>query len=73
MYGCERHIWPRERYDTPVLAEENMNFEIQPIGQVRSPNREKKDPPRQGRVSDTISDIDINEKYLSGLDDIEER
>jgi tRNA (adenine37-N6)-methyltransferase len=50
-----------------------MNFEIQPIGQVRSPYREKKDTPRQGRLSDTISDIIINKKYLAGLDDIEER
>ena len=50
-----------------------MNFEIQPIGQARSPYRERKDIPRQGRLSDTIPDIVIDEKYLSGSDDIEER
>ena len=63
----------REYYGTPVFAEETMNFEIQPIGQARSPYREKKDTPRQERLSDTIPDIFINAKYLTGLDDIEER
>jgi len=48
-----------------------MNFEIHPIGVVRSPYTEKKDAPRQGRLSDTVSKIVIDEKYRSGLDDVE--
>jgi tRNA (adenine37-N6)-methyltransferase len=50
---------------------ETMNFEIQPIGYVRSPYKEKKDAPRQGRLSDTTSEIVINEQYLPGLEDLE--
>ena len=51
----------------------NMKFEIQPIGYVRSPYKEKEDAPRQGRLSDTISEIVIKEEYLHGLDDIEKK
>ena len=47
-----------------------MNFEIHPIGYVRSPYKEKMDAPRQGRLSDTISEIVIDEQYLPGLEDI---
>jgi tRNA (adenine37-N6)-methyltransferase len=50
-----------------------MHFEIQPIGYVRSPYKEKKDAPRQGRLSDTVSEIIIDEKYLPGLDDVERK
>lgn len=50
-----------------------MKFEIQPIGYVRSPYKEKEDVPRQGRLSDTISEIVIKEEYLHGLDDIEKK
>ena len=50
-----------------------MKFEIQPIGYVRSPYQEKKDAPRQGRLSDTISEIVMDEKYLPGLDDVERK
>lgn len=50
-----------------------MNFEIQPIGYVRSPYKEKTDAPRQGRLSDTISEIVIDEPYLPGLEDIEKK
>nr|WP_319376569.1 tRNA (N6-threonylcarbamoyladenosine(37)-N6)-methyltransferase TrmO [uncultured Methanoregula sp.] len=50
-----------------------MNFTIQPIGHVRSPYKEKKDAPRQGRLSDTISEIVIDEKYLPGLEDVEKK
>lgn len=50
-----------------------MDFEIRPIGHVRSPYREKKDAPRQGRLLDTVSEIVIDERYLSGLDDIEKK
>jgi tRNA-Thr(GGU) m(6)t(6)A37 methyltransferase TsaA len=50
-----------------------MNFEIRPIGYVRSPYKEQKDAPRQGRLSDTVSEIVIDERYLPGLDDVEEK
>jgi tRNA-Thr(GGU) m(6)t(6)A37 methyltransferase TsaA len=38
---------------------------------VRSPYKERKDAPRQGRLSDTVSEIVIDDQYLPGLDDIE--
>ena len=50
-----------------------MNFTIRPIGYVRSPYKEKKDAPRQGRLSDTVSEIVIEKKYLSGLKDVEKK
>ncbi len=50
-----------------------MNFEIRPIGYVRSPYKEKKEAPRQGRLSDTISEIVIDEQYLPGLEDVEKK
>ena len=49
------------------------NFEIKPIGFVRSPYREKQDAPRQGRLSDTVSEIVIDEHYLPGLEDVEKK
>jgi tRNA-Thr(GGU) m(6)t(6)A37 methyltransferase TsaA len=48
-------------------------FEIRPIGSVRSPYKERKDAPRQGRLSDTVSEIVIDEEYLPGLCDVETR
>jgi tRNA-Thr(GGU) m(6)t(6)A37 methyltransferase TsaA len=56
-----------------ILDAVTMNFIIQPIGYVRSPYKEKKDAPRQGRLSDTISEIVIDEQYLPGLEDIEKK
>mgnify|MGYP001258113837 CR=1 FL=1 len=50
-----------------------MNPEIRPIGYVKSPYREREDAPRQGRLSDTVSEIVIDEQYLSGLEDIEKK
>jgi tRNA-Thr(GGU) m(6)t(6)A37 methyltransferase TsaA len=50
-----------------------MNFEIQPIGYVRSPYKEKEDAPRQGRFSDNTSEIVIDEKYLPGFEDVEKK
>jgi tRNA-Thr(GGU) m(6)t(6)A37 methyltransferase TsaA len=50
-----------------------MNFEIQSIGYVRSPYKEKMDAPRQGRLSDTVSEIVIDNQYLPGLGDIEKK
>jgi tRNA-Thr(GGU) m(6)t(6)A37 methyltransferase TsaA len=50
-----------------------VNLELVPIGYVRSPYRERGDAPRQGRLSDIVSEIVIDEKYLAGLDDLEHR
>lgn len=46
-------------------------IELHPIGYVRSPYKVRGDAPRQGRLSDTISEIAIDEKYLSALWQIE--
>lgn len=48
-------------------------IELNPIGHVRSPYRVKGDAPRQGRLSDTVSDIVIDEKYRPALWQIEGR
>lgn len=46
-------------------------IELHPIGHVRSPYKARGDAPRQGRLSDTISEIVIDEKYLPALWQIE--
>ena len=46
-------------------------IEIHPIGHVHSPYKTKGDAPRQGRLSDTISEIVIDEKYRPALWQIE--
>jgi tRNA (adenine37-N6)-methyltransferase len=48
-------------------------IELYPIGSVRSPYKAKGDAPRQGRLSDTISEIVVDEKYRSALWQIEGR
>ena len=50
-----------------------MNFKIRSIGYVRSVYKEKKDAPRQGRLSDTVSEIVIDEQYFPGLEDVEKK
>jgi len=47
-----------------------MDLSIWPIGFVRSPYKVKGDAPRQGRLSDTISEIVIADEYREGLIDI---
>ncbi len=47
--------------------------ELFPIGYVRSPYKTNGDAPRQGRLSDTISEIVIEKKYLPALWRIEGR
>jgi tRNA-Thr(GGU) m(6)t(6)A37 methyltransferase TsaA len=44
-----------------------MSIELHPIGYVRSPYRERGDAPRQGRLSDTVSEIVIDPPYRPGL------
>ncbi len=50
-----------------------MAIELRPIGYVRSPYQKPGDAPRQGRLSDTISEIVIDPAYRDGLLDIEEK
>ena len=50
-----------------------VTIELHPIGHVRSPYRKDGDAPRQGRLSDTISEIVIDPAYRDGLLDIEKR
>jgi tRNA (adenine37-N6)-methyltransferase len=46
---------------------------LNPVGFVRSPYKAKGDAPRQGRLSDTISEIVIDEKYRPALWQMEGR
>jgi tRNA-Thr(GGU) m(6)t(6)A37 methyltransferase TsaA len=48
-------------------------IELRPVGYVRSPYKTRGDAPRQGRLSATISEIVIDEKYLPALWQIEGR
>ncbi len=50
-----------------------MNVDLNPIGYVSSPYKEKGDAPRQGRLTDTEAVIVIDEQYLPGLFKVEER
>jgi len=47
-----------------------MDMTLRPIGFVRSPYKTKGDAPRQGRLSDTVSEIVIADEYCEGLKDI---
>jgi len=47
-----------------------MDLTIRPIGFVRSPYKAKGDAPRQGRLSDTVSEIVIDDEYREGLKDV---
>ena len=42
-------------------------IELHPVGYVRSPDKERGEAPRQGRLSDTISEIVIDKKYHPAL------
>jgi tRNA (adenine37-N6)-methyltransferase len=46
-------------------------IELHPVGHVRSPYKTRHDAPRQGRFSDTVSEIVIDEKYQPALWQIE--
>ena len=48
-----------------------MNVDLNPIGYVSSPYKNKGDAPRQGRLSDTEFEIIVDEQYLPGLIRIE--
>ena len=49
-----------------------MIVEINPIGYVVSPYKQRGDAPRQGRFADTEAEIVIGEQYLPGLFRLEE-
>jgi tRNA-Thr(GGU) m(6)t(6)A37 methyltransferase TsaA len=50
-----------------------MPITLQPIGYVKSPYRDRGDAPRQGRLSDTVSEIVIDPAYRDGLSGLEDR
>ncbi|WP_214020118.1 tRNA (N6-threonylcarbamoyladenosine(37)-N6)-methyltransferase TrmO [Methanoculleus sp.] len=50
-----------------------MNVDLNPIGYVSSPYKRKRDAPRQGRLTDTETEIVIDERYLPGLFRVEEK
>lgn len=56
-------------YDTDI---EKMSIELHPIGYVRSQYLKRGDAPRQGRLTDVVSEIVVNSPYLPGLYRIEE-
>lgn len=49
-----------------------MQMELKPIGYVHSPYRERKDAPRQGRLSNVESEIVILDEYVEGLRDLDQ-
>jgi tRNA (adenine37-N6)-methyltransferase len=50
-----------------------LPIELHPIGYVRSPYKTRGDAPRQGRLSDTISEIVIEDQYRPALWQMEGR
>lgn len=50
-----------------------MAIELHPIGYVRSPYKKHGDAPRQGRLSDVVSEIVIDPAYREGLLGLEGR
>jgi tRNA-Thr(GGU) m(6)t(6)A37 methyltransferase TsaA len=50
-----------------------LPIELYPVGYVRSPYKIKGDAPRQGRLSDTVSEIVIEEQYRPALWQMEGR
>jgi tRNA-Thr(GGU) m(6)t(6)A37 methyltransferase TsaA len=47
------------------------NLELHPVGIIRSPYRKRGDAPRQGRLADTESTIEILPAYAEALQDVE--
>ncbi|NLX48917.1 MAG: tRNA (N6-threonylcarbamoyladenosine(37)-N6)-methyltransferase TrmO [Methanospirillum sp.] len=50
-----------------------MKIEICPIGRVRSPFRNRSDAPRQGRLSNAVSEIVIDPPFRPGLYRVERK
>ena len=55
------------------VQESLVPIELRPIGYVRSPYKTPGDAPRQGRLSDTVSEIVIDPIYRDALLRLEER
>jgi tRNA-Thr(GGU) m(6)t(6)A37 methyltransferase TsaA len=55
--------------DQPHFKENKM--ELKPIGIIHSPYKERRDAPRQGRLSDQESTIEIYPEFAQGLNKIE--
>lgn len=53
--------------------ESSMTIELHPIGYVRSPYKKQGDAPRQGRLSDTVSEIVIDPSFRDGLSGLEKK
>jgi len=53
---------------SPMIS---ASIELRPVGYVRSPYKKRGDAPRQGRLSDTVSEIVIEEPFLPALHGIE--
>jgi tRNA (Thr-GGU) A37 N-methylase len=50
-----------------------MDYELEPIGIVRSPCRELPDAPHQGRLSVVAAEIIVYDEFAPGLKDIEQK
>jgi tRNA-Thr(GGU) m(6)t(6)A37 methyltransferase TsaA len=46
-------------------------MELKPIGRIHSPYQNKKDAPRQGRLSDNLAIIEVFDEYTAGLKNVE--
>lgn len=49
------------------MASPITEIQLNPIGIIHSPYQQRGDAPRQGRASDTISEIEVFEDYVEGL------
>ncbi len=48
-----------------------MSFELVPIGYVRSPFKNREDAPKQGFLTEEVSEIVIYEEFMEGLSGLE--
>ena len=49
------------------MASPKNDFQLNPIGIIHSPYQQRGDAPRQGRASETISEIEVFDQYADGL------
>jgi tRNA-Thr(GGU) m(6)t(6)A37 methyltransferase TsaA len=49
------------------MASPTNDIQLNPIGIIHSPYKQRGDAPRQGRASETISEIEVFEQYSDGL------
>lgn len=53
------------------LAQESPSLELEPIGVIHSPWTRRGEAPRQGRISDRESAIEVFPEFTEGLQDVE--